>query len=192
MASPISTGHWVRPMGAPTEEEIMKLVGHRFPGGNRVIEHWENWLLTDCTGREQLPDELVHPVALFHVPIQGAAHRSPNCVRSVRSKEPGRSVSTVTTGSTSSRSVKESTTASRAGLSYITNMLLAWQGVSCIRRPGARPSRCHRYRNRDLGRYRRRRAAGHLQRAFASRRSIGRDRRCRDSTGVGIRSDVSG
>ena len=59
-------------MGAPTEEEIMKLVGHRFPGGNRVIEHWENWLLTDCTGREQLPDELVHPVALFHVPIQGA------------------------------------------------------------------------------------------------------------------------
>lgn len=55
-----------------TETELLKLVEHRFPGGTRTIEHWENWLLTDCTGREQLPDHLVHPVALFHVPIQGA------------------------------------------------------------------------------------------------------------------------
>ena len=59
-------------MAAPTEEEVVALVGHRFPGGSRTIEHWENWLLTDCTGRDQLPDGLVHPVALFHVPIQGA------------------------------------------------------------------------------------------------------------------------
>ena len=58
-------------MQAPTEAEMMSLVGHRFPGGSRTIEHWENWLLTDCTGRDQLPDGLVHPVALFHVPIQG-------------------------------------------------------------------------------------------------------------------------
>jgi hypothetical protein len=29
-------------------------------------------LLTDCTGSEPLPDQLVHPVALFHVPILGA------------------------------------------------------------------------------------------------------------------------
>lgn len=50
---------------------VPTLVGHRFPGGRRSIEHWENWLLTDCTGRDQLPDGLVHPVALFHVPIQG-------------------------------------------------------------------------------------------------------------------------
>jgi hypothetical protein len=55
----------------PSESEMLALVGHRFPGGTRRIEHWENWLLTDCTGREQLPDGLVHPVALFHVPIQG-------------------------------------------------------------------------------------------------------------------------
>lgn len=55
-----------------TEDELHALVGHRFPGGTRTIEHWENFLLTDCTGRHQLPDELVHPVALFHVPIQGA------------------------------------------------------------------------------------------------------------------------
>ena len=54
------------------EAEMLALVGHRFPGGTRRIEHWENWLLTDCTGREQLPDGLVHPVSLFHVPIQGA------------------------------------------------------------------------------------------------------------------------
>ena len=55
-----------------SEAEMLALIGHRFPGGVRSIEHWENWLLTDCTGREQLPDHLVHPVALFHVPIQGA------------------------------------------------------------------------------------------------------------------------
>jgi hypothetical protein len=55
-----------------TEDELHALVGRRFPGGTRTIEHWENWLLTDCTGRTQLPDGLVHPIALFHVPIQGA------------------------------------------------------------------------------------------------------------------------
>jgi len=52
--------------------DITTLVGHRFPGGVRRIEHWENFLLTDCTGSAQLPDGLVHPIALFHVPIQGA------------------------------------------------------------------------------------------------------------------------
>ena len=41
-------------------EEFAALVGHRFPGGDRAIEHWENWLLTDCTGRDPLPDGLVH------------------------------------------------------------------------------------------------------------------------------------
>ena len=55
-----------------SEEQALALIGHRFPGGTRTIEHWENFLLTDCTGREQLPEGLVHPVALFHVPIQGA------------------------------------------------------------------------------------------------------------------------
>ncbi len=58
-------------MSSMSADELAGLVGHRFPGGTRTIEHWENWLLTDCTGREQLPDHLVHPVALFHVPIQG-------------------------------------------------------------------------------------------------------------------------
>lgn len=55
-----------------SEAEMLDLVGHRFAGGHRRIEHWENWLLTDCTGAAQLPDGLVHPIALFHVPIQGA------------------------------------------------------------------------------------------------------------------------
>lgn len=58
-------------VSAVSEADILGLIGHRFPGGTRTIEHWENWLLTDCTGRDQLPDRLVHPVALFHVPIQG-------------------------------------------------------------------------------------------------------------------------
>lgn len=59
-------------MTSVTEADMLALIGHRFPGGTRTIEHWENWLLTDCTGTDQLPDGLVHPVALFHVPIQGA------------------------------------------------------------------------------------------------------------------------
>jgi hypothetical protein len=54
-----------------TETELHGLVGHRFAGGRYRIEHWENWLLTDCTGREPLPDGLVHPIVLFHVPILG-------------------------------------------------------------------------------------------------------------------------
>lgn len=55
----------------PTEAEVHALVGQRFRGGSYCIEHWENWLLTDCTGREPMPDGLVHPIALFHVPILG-------------------------------------------------------------------------------------------------------------------------
>lgn len=56
----------------PPVEEIRALVGHRFPGGTYTIAHWENFLLTECTGSEPLPDDLAHPVALFHVPILGA------------------------------------------------------------------------------------------------------------------------
>jgi len=51
---------------------MLSLVGRRFPGGTYRIQHWENWLLTDCTGAEQLPDARVHPIALFHVPILGS------------------------------------------------------------------------------------------------------------------------
>lgn len=56
----------------PTEAEIESLVGYEFPGGEYTIEHWENFLLTECTGGELLPDGMVHPIALFHVPILGA------------------------------------------------------------------------------------------------------------------------
>ncbi len=56
----------------PPVEAITCLAGHRFPGGERLIEHWENFLLTDCTGAELMADGMVHPIALFHVPIQGA------------------------------------------------------------------------------------------------------------------------
>jgi len=57
---------------AMTEEELAALVGHRFPGGTYTVAHWENWLLTECTGRPPLPDRVVHPVVLFHAPILGA------------------------------------------------------------------------------------------------------------------------
>ena len=55
-----------------TEAEMLSLIGHRFPGGRYRIEHWENWLLTDCTGRAPMPEDLAHPVVLFHAPILGA------------------------------------------------------------------------------------------------------------------------
>ncbi len=54
------------------EDRLLALVGHRFAGGSYTIARWENWLLTDCTGSDQLPDLLVHPIVLFHMPILGA------------------------------------------------------------------------------------------------------------------------
>ncbi len=60
------------PLRAPAVDEIRALVGHRFPGGEYTIAHWENFLLTECTGAEPLPDGLAHPVAMFHMPILGA------------------------------------------------------------------------------------------------------------------------
>jgi len=52
-----------------SEETIKALVGHEFPGGEYLIEHWENFLLTQCTGSKLMQDNVVHPAALFHVPI---------------------------------------------------------------------------------------------------------------------------
>ncbi len=57
---------------APDIAAIEALAGHRFPGGEYRVEHWENALLTGCTGAELLPAGQVHPVVLFHLPIQGA------------------------------------------------------------------------------------------------------------------------
>ena len=59
-------------MKLPAVDEIEALLGYEFPGGRYTIAHWENFLLTECTGAEPLPDNLAHPVALFHVPILGA------------------------------------------------------------------------------------------------------------------------
>ncbi|MFK7977481.1 MAG: hypothetical protein AB8C02_15195 [Halioglobus sp.] len=56
----------------PDVAEIEALAGHRFTGGHYTIAHWENFLLTECTGAELLPNGMVHPVALFHLPIEGA------------------------------------------------------------------------------------------------------------------------
>ena len=55
-----------------SKDELAGLVGHRFPGGAYRVAHWENWLLTDCTGRDPMPGDLVHPIVLFHAPILGA------------------------------------------------------------------------------------------------------------------------
>jgi hypothetical protein len=52
--------------------ELAALVGRRFRGGTTTVERWENWLLTDCTGREPMADRLLHPVSMFHLPIRAA------------------------------------------------------------------------------------------------------------------------
>jgi hypothetical protein len=56
----------------PAREDIEALAGHRFPGGSYRIAHWENVLLTGCTGADLLPGALAHPSFLFHLPIAGA------------------------------------------------------------------------------------------------------------------------
>ena len=55
----------------PPEAEIRAIVGHQFPGGVYTVAHWENFLLTECTGADLLADGMVHPVVLFHMPILG-------------------------------------------------------------------------------------------------------------------------
>ena len=56
----------------PDRAHIEALAGYRFPGGEYRIAHWENVLLTGCTGADLLPDGMAHPSALFHLPIAGA------------------------------------------------------------------------------------------------------------------------
>ena len=57
---------------SPSEAEVRKAVGHRFPSGVYTVGHWENFLLTECTGADLLPGGMVHPVVLFHMPILGS------------------------------------------------------------------------------------------------------------------------
>ena len=52
-----------------SEEKIKALVGHEFPGGEYLIEHWENFLLTRSTDSKPMKDNVVQPTAYFHVPI---------------------------------------------------------------------------------------------------------------------------
>lgn len=56
----------------PEQTEIEAIAGHQFPGGHYRIDHWENFLLTGCTGAELAPGGLAHPIALFHLPIAGS------------------------------------------------------------------------------------------------------------------------
>lgn len=56
----------------PTQASIEALKGFHFPGGEYRIAHWENFLLTECTGATLMPDGMAHPIALFHLPISGA------------------------------------------------------------------------------------------------------------------------
>lgn len=56
----------------PAKSSIESVAGHSFPGGGYRIEHWENALLTQCTGADLLPGGLAHPIALFHLPIMGS------------------------------------------------------------------------------------------------------------------------
>lgn len=62
----------------------------RFGGGRRVIEHWENSLLTEACGGPALPDGIVHPIHLFHVPIEGAGVSIAELFSLVRAEGPDR------------------------------------------------------------------------------------------------------
>jgi acyl dehydratase len=75
-----------------SQDELAELVGYRFPGGSYRVAHWENWLLTDCTGRDPLPDGLVHPIVLFHAPILGAGTSITELFRLGRASGAGGSV----------------------------------------------------------------------------------------------------
>ena len=98
----------------PSEADITRLTGHNFPGGFYTVAHWENFLLTECTGAALLPDGLVHPVALFHMPIVGA----------------GTSIAEMFALGQGKRTINQGP----LGLSYIINMLQAWGGPDCLRR----------------------------------------------------------
>ena len=52
-----------------TEEEMVALVGHAFPGGEVEIGRWENVLFCDVMGIDPLPDGIAHPAFLFHLPL---------------------------------------------------------------------------------------------------------------------------
>ena len=52
-------------------EEMQSIVGWRFPGGTKTIEHWENFLLTDVMGSDPLPADLAHPAFCFSAPMGG-------------------------------------------------------------------------------------------------------------------------
>ncbi len=52
-----------------SEETIKALVGYEFRGGEYLVEHWENFLLTESMGGQPLKDSVVHPTAFYHVPI---------------------------------------------------------------------------------------------------------------------------
>ena len=56
----------------PDKAGIEAIAGRQFPGGRYRIAHWENTLLTACTGADLLADGLAHPIALFHLPIAGS------------------------------------------------------------------------------------------------------------------------
>ncbi|MDG2047564.1 MAG: hypothetical protein P8J79_10150 [Halioglobus sp.] len=55
-----------------TESDITGLKEYRFPARFNSVAHWKNFLLTACTSAVLLPHGLMHPAALFHIPIVGA------------------------------------------------------------------------------------------------------------------------
>ena len=55
-----------------TDGDLDLLRAHRFASRSASIEHWENWLLTDCTQRAPMPDGALHPIAMFHLPLAAA------------------------------------------------------------------------------------------------------------------------
>jgi hypothetical protein len=50
-------------------DDVVGLVGRRFPGGSYTVAHWENVLLHDVVEHGPPAGDIVHPIGLFHIPL---------------------------------------------------------------------------------------------------------------------------
>jgi hypothetical protein len=50
-------------------DQMLSLVGRRFPGGTYTVQRWENVLMHDVVEMPPAAGGLVHPIGLFHVPL---------------------------------------------------------------------------------------------------------------------------
>lgn len=55
----------------PSEDDLGKLVGHRFPGGTYTIQPYEHWLLADAILAPPTLSGAAHPLFAYWVAMRG-------------------------------------------------------------------------------------------------------------------------